>query len=200
SRELEVVLQGYNKLNDVLMELCFLHQQQKGASTQPHFRNDDTFQEFITLQDSFKYNLVNIIITNLSHLGSGDPLPSALKIQSILLALRSTQGVLLLHPPSRDVFNIPANLQLILDLLVPQEAGAESNPQILLESLVVLIHILVKNRNNFRNFEMLQGPKVIIDLLFMQKSDKQTAKKEEYINIKFKIIEFLIFYLVDEKK
>ena len=65
-------------------------------------KKDPAFSEFCKLQDGFQWNLAMRLVTCLEHLmGKGSSGGNDLLI---VLALDLMQGVLLLHPPSRELF------------------------------------------------------------------------------------------------
>lgn len=159
--------------------------------------------QFIALQDDFQYNVALSLVRCYEKVGEidgnyrdGDPdkgedtsngeretkdsvRPAILTINRLL------QGLLLLHPKSRGLFRRGNNMRVILRLL------DESTSAIMTISLITtLIHVLLKDLGNFRVFEREGGCASVIRKM------KTASDDEDRVN--YKVIEFLIFYLVDE--
>lgn len=102
----------------------------------------------------------------------------------IISTLDLTQGVLLLHPPSRTLFAREIYMNLLLDLLDPVNC-----PAIQSSTLLVLVTALLDNPASTRTFESVDGL-LTITSLFKQRG---TARE-----VKLKLVEFLYFYLMPE--
>ena len=126
----------------------------------------------------------------------------------ILSALDLTQGVLLLHPPSKALFSREQNMnvslivcgtpiqcranmtdmcqkpQLLLDLLEPINC-----PAIQSATLLTLVVALIDTPNNTRAFEGLDGLLTVTSLF----KSRSTSRE-----VKLKLVEFLYFYLMPE--
>ncbi|KAJ4396248.1 hypothetical protein N0V93_000467 [Gnomoniopsis smithogilvyi] len=144
--------------------------------------DDAAFREFFKLQDGFQWNIATRLIQTLDKLyaksddGSLDLL--------MLSALDSLQGVLLLHPSSRNLFSRVQSMNLLLDLLEPINC-----PAIQSATLLVLVVALLETPRNTRTFEQLDGL-LTVSSIFKSRS---TAR-----DVKFKTMEFLYFYLMPE--
>lgn len=102
----------------------------------------------------------------------------------IISTLDLIQGALLLHPPSRTLFAREIYMNLLLDLLDPINC-----PAIQSTTLLTLVTALLDNPENTRTFEDLDGLLTVTSLF------KQRATSRE---VKFKLVEFLYFYLMPE--
>lgn len=102
----------------------------------------------------------------------------------IISALDLIHGVLLLHPPSRTLFAREIYMNLLLDLLDPINC-----PAIQSATLLALVTALLDNPANTRTFEEVDGLLTVTSLF------KQRATSRE---VKFKLVEFLYFYLMPE--
>lgn len=111
---------------------------------------------------------------------------SDLDTATTLSCLRCLQGLVLLHGASREVFALPGHMEVLVSRLDVAQG------EVAAECLTTLIHVLCRSTANFRQFERLGGPRRLIDMLL--------ALLEEQLLLKFKVLEFLIFYLVDETK
>jgi hypothetical protein len=102
----------------------------------------------------------------------------------ILSALDLLQGVLLLHPPSRCLFNREIYMNLILDLL-----DSANPPKIQSQALLVLVAALLDAPINTRMFESIDGLLTVTSLF----KSRSTTKE-----VKMRSLEFLYFYLMAE--
>ncbi|KAK5937043.1 hypothetical protein PMZ80_010792 [Knufia obscura] len=143
---------------------------------------DPAYREFFKLQQSFQWNVCMRLISCLERLlgkesnGTNDLL--------VIQTLELIQGVLLLHPPSRELFAREIYMNLFLDLLDPQNC-----PAIQSSTLLALVTSLLDQPLNTRTFETLDGLLVITSL-----SKSRTTSRE----VKMKLVEFLYFYLMPE--
>jgi hypothetical protein len=102
----------------------------------------------------------------------------------ILSALDLLQGVLLLHPPSRCLFNREIYMNLILDLL-----DSANPPKIQSQALLVLVAALLDAPINTRMFESIDGLLTVTSLF----KSRSTTKE-----VRMRSLEFLYFYLMAE--
>ena len=114
-------------------------------------------------------------------MGMGNPSQTDLLILS---ALDLLQGILLLHPPSRCLFNREIYMNLLLDLL-----DSSNPPKIQSHALLVLVTALLDCPRNTRTFEDIDGLLTITSLF----KSRGTSK-----DVKMRTLEFLYFYLMPE--
>lgn len=165
---------GITKLDQLLFQLLPQITNKAPATSLP---------QFIQLQDSFEYNIALYLIKYYKDVHSDE---------ETLTSNRLLQGLLLIHPKSRAIFHRGANMKLILLLL-------ENTNSLKLEISFIstLIHILLKDLKNFRVFEQQNGCSILIRKFNLNLLE-ETTKVKTTQNLNYKIIEFLIFYLVDE--
>ncbi|KAI5968846.1 hypothetical protein CANMA_002020 [Candida margitis] len=158
-------------------------------------------EELIKLQDSFGYNLTTRLVKlyNLE-----------LSIKDIALLNGNLQVLLLLHPKSKTVFNCDRNMSGILDVLNKYKG----DKFVIISTITTLIHILLKDYNNYRSFERGFGCPLLIQHITLDTIDDITVddapqsssgsshkanmlySEEQLLN--FKIIEFLMLYMSEE--
>lgn len=114
-------------------------------------------------------------------MGMGNPSDTDL---IILAALELLQGVLLLHPPSKCLFNRETYMNLLLDLL-----DSSNPPKIQSQTLLVLVACLLDCPRNTRTFEAIDGLLTVTSLF----KSRSTTK-----DVKMRSLEFLYFYLMPE--
>lgn len=114
-------------------------------------------------------------------MGMGNPSQTDLLIVS---ALDLLQGILLLHPPSRSLFNREIYMNLLLDLL-----DSSNPPKIQSQALLVLVTALLDCPRNTRTFEDIDGLLTVTSLF----KSRGTSKE-----VKMRTLEFLYFYLMPE--
>lgn len=166
-------------------------------------KDDPAFREFFKLQEGFQWNVAMRLISTLERLmGKGSNGQNDLLI---IATLDLIQGVMLLHPPSRELFRreIYMNvrpcklrrcsswmepngllLQLLLDLLDPSNC-----PAIQCSTLLTLVSALLSNPANTRTFETLDGLLTVTSLFKLRSTSRE---------VKLKLVEFLYFYLMPE--
>ncbi|KAM3538094.1 hypothetical protein ARSEF1564_008996 [Beauveria bassiana] len=143
---------------------------------------DPAFREFFKLQEGFEWNVGLRLISTLDRLmakgsdGQNDLL--------ILSALDLLQGAMLLHPPSKGLFQREQNMNLLLDLLEPFNC-----PAIQSATLLTLVVALIEMPKNTRVFEGLDGLLTVTSLF----KSRSTSRE-----VKLKLVEFLYFYLMPE--
>ncbi|KAI0009825.1 putative cell division control protein [Xylariaceae sp. FL0662B] len=152
------------------------------AKSLSEITEDPAFYEFFKLQEGFEWNVAMRLVNTLDRLlargadGSNDLL--------ILSALDLTQGVMLLHPPSKALFSREMHMNLLLDLLEPDFC-----PAIQSATVVTLVTALLDAPQNTRTFENLDGLLTITSLF----RNRSTSR-----DVKLKLVEFLYFYLMPE--
>ncbi|KAI1820192.1 putative cell division control protein [Xylaria intraflava] len=153
-----------------------------GPKTLGELTEDPAFYEFFKLQEGFEWNVAVRLVNTLDRLlakggdGSNDLL--------ILNALDLTQGVMLLHPPSKALFSREMYMNLLLDLIEPDFC-----PAIQSATLLTLVTALIDTPQNTRTFENLDGLLAVTSLF----RSRGTSR-----DVKLKLIEFLYFYLMPE--
>ena len=103
----------------------------------------------------------------------------------LISTLDLLQGVLLIHPPSRNLFAREIYMNLLLDLLDPT-----SCPAIQSSTLLVLVTAQLERPANVRCFERVDGLLAVTSLF------KNGGTGRE---VKMKVVEFFYFYLMPEK-
>jgi len=111
--------------------------------------------------------------------------PSQTTNALILATLDTLQGLLLLHPPSRTLFNREDYMNLLLDLLDPSNNPPANQSQ----ALLVLVTSLLDCPANTRTFEEVDGLLTVTSLF----KSRSTVKE-----VKMRTLEFLYFYLMPE--
>lgn len=114
-------------------------------------------------------------------MGMGNPDDTDLLI---LAALDLLQGILLLHPPSKCLFDRATYMNLLLDLL-----DANNPPKMQSQTLLVLVAALLDCPRNTRTFESIDGLLTVTSLF----KSRSTTKE-----VKMRSLEFLYFYLMPE--
>ncbi|ATY66891.1 cell division control 14 [Cordyceps militaris] len=143
---------------------------------------DPAFCEFFKLQEGFEWNVGLRLISTLDRLmakgsdGQNDLL--------ILSALDLLHGAMLLHPPTKGLFQREQNMNLLLDLLEPFNC-----PAIQSATLLTLVVALIQVPANTRVFEGLDGLLTVTSLF----KSRSTSRE-----VKLKLVEFLYFYLMPE--
>lgn len=149
--------------------------------------DDLVFGEFLTLQNNFQLNIATGIVFCLNQFDvKGHNKSNIYPQEFIILAHKVLQGVLLLHPDSRDLFFRDANMKLLLSFLVNYKYYS---PSVQTSTIQTIVCCLVRSVKNLRKFEKLNGIEIICNLF-----NKKSTLKE----VKLKILEFLFFYLIPE--
>ncbi|KAL2264704.1 hypothetical protein VTJ83DRAFT_7214 [Remersonia thermophila] len=143
---------------------------------------DPAFREFFKLQEGFEWNIAQRLLTTLDWLvvRGGDGQYDLL----IVHALDLIQGVLLLHPPSKALLSRSVYMNLLLDLLEPINC-----PAIQSATVITLVVALNGHPRNTRVFEQLDGLLTVTSLF----KSRETGR-----DVKFRLTEFLYFYLTPE--
>lgn len=182
----------------------------------PNNAKTEDLTNLINLQNSLGFNITNALLEVYLYLIND----INIDIDLILTTNRLLQGLLLIHPDSRKIFNRLKNMRLVLSFLELPNNESESgkvlesdlsskhvNIEITISFMSLLIHILLKSLKNFRVFEENEGCSIIIKKLKLTASltnpqtNTGTNVPNKVLNqqdLNFKIIEFLIFYLIDE--
>ena len=129
---------------------------------QRHIKQNRDLQQLIQfqiLQDNFQYNLLQYLLPIYDKY--------ELTLNDYLLSNQIIQGILLIHPNSKRIFSINHhNMKIILDLLDGcnntnnnnnNKDSANDNMKLSISLISTLIHILLKNYDNYRIFEDLNG-------------------------------------------
>ncbi|KAK4657735.1 hypothetical protein QC762_200590 [Podospora pseudocomata] len=186
------IKKGLRQVEGLLAQICLAGQcspKKQGENQQQPPRRmladlspDPAFREFFKLQEGFEWNVAQRLLTTLDWLvvrggdGSYDML--------IVNALDLIQGVLLLHPPSRVLFQRSVHMNLLLDLLEPI-----NSPAIQCATIITLVVALLDMPQNIRVFEALDGLLTVTSLF----KSRETGRE-----VKFRLTEFLYFYLTPE--
>ncbi|CAH6719479.1 hypothetical protein CLIB1444_02S09472 [[Candida] jaroonii] len=154
--------------------------------------------KFLKLQDNFQFNITQHLVkcNDLIYENIDD-----ISTELIIRYTRSLQGILLIHPSSRTIFN--SNIQMTKVLKFIELDNSKYPFEINISFISLLLHILLKDLKNFRTFETCNGCSIIIKKLnlsdFQLKNPSKNSKSDQQV-LNFKIIEFLIFYLNEEDK
>lgn len=140
------------------------------------------FGEFITLQNTFGYNVASVLMSLLFRFRHDD----SYDWKIVALTHKVLQGVLLLHSRSRLLLAKEHNMMLLLHYL--KETSTHRH-EIVTSIIQTLVTSMVKNVDSIRLFERVEGLKVMCSIL----TDRGVGKE-----IKIKALEFLFFYLIPE--
>lgn len=193
-RETERFLEDATKVMKSLLPSIIILMKTLNAS------KSSQLSKFISLQDEVLYNFTYPLI---------DVYKSFLKekidtkkAQLLLKGNKLLQGLLLLHPNSRTIFNRKENMKVILGYLDMQlDDCLELATELTVSFITTLIHILLKDLSNFRVFEEVNGCSLVIRKLRLSPSGSNGEFDLSLSqDLNFKIIEFLVLYLVDEKE
>ncbi|QIW95489.1 hypothetical protein AMS68_001007 [Peltaster fructicola] len=196
SKEIPRVRKGLRQIDGLLSQICLAKarspSKRKSSALQDksqlvlrqlhELSADPAFAEFFRIQDSFQWNIASQIISTLEALLS--MISTSHTDIVILSALDVLQGVLLLHPPSRSLFNREPSMNLLLDLL-----DSANPPKIQSQAILVLVTALLDNPRNTRTFEEIDGLLCVTSVF-----KSRTSTKE----VKMRTLEFLYFYLMPE--
>ncbi|KAK4164816.1 cell division protein Cdc14 [Cladorrhinum sp. PSN259] len=177
----QICLSGPSPNNNHRSSQSQLHQQPQ-RKVLSDLSPDPAFREFFKLQEGFEWNVAQRLLTTLDWLvvRGGDGHYDLL----IVNALDLIQGVLLLHPPSKILFSRSVHMNLLLDLLEPI-----NSPVIQSATIITLVVALLDVPQNMRVFEQLDGLLTITSLF----KSRETGRE-----VKFRLTEFLYFYLTPE--
>ncbi|EGV64691.1 hypothetical protein PSN45_005029 [Yamadazyma tenuis] len=193
-------------LNSLLQSMMPSIQAQRTPMTMAPFSANSSSSKlvrFVKLQDNFRFSLVLSIDRYLDWIYDNI---STVDSASIVQLNRLLQGLLLIHSPSRSIFSNTTDMRKILRFV---ELGSPAVPfEVTISFITTLLHILIKNLDNFRVFESCNGCSILIsklkisDLSVPKKSieNNSSMKSANQQMLNFKIIEFLIFYLNDESE
>ncbi|KAK5170422.1 uncharacterized protein LTR77_005010 [Saxophila tyrrhenica] len=198
SRDSSKIRKGLRQIEGLLAQVCLSQPSSRSphkrksshlSSKQPNspkklgeLKSDPAFREFFRIQEGFQWNVASRLVSTLERLmGMGNPSQTDLLIVSTLDLL---QGVLLLHPPSRCLFNREIHMNLLLDLL-----DSFNPPAVQSQAVLVLVAALLDCPRNIRTFENVDGLLTVTSLF----RSRDTAK-----DVRMKTLEFLYFYLMQE--
>ncbi|KAL1842007.1 hypothetical protein VTJ49DRAFT_6173 [Mycothermus thermophilus] len=193
------IKKGLKQVEGLLAQICLSgpspssprkQQQQSPDAARDHparkgladLSGDPAFREFFKLQEGFEWNIAQRLLTTLDWLvvRGGDGQYDLL----IVHALDLIQGVLLLHPPSKALLSRSVYMNLLLDLLEPINC-----PAIQSATVITLVVALNGHPRNTRVFEQLDGLLAVTSLF----KSRDTGR-----DVKFRLTEFLYFYLTPE--
>lgn len=190
------IRKGLKQVEGLLAQICLSPPSPRKASIADPTRDSDSpprkgladlggdpaFREFFKLQEGFEWNIAQRLLATLDWLVArgGDGQYDLL----IVNALDLIQGVLLLHPPSKVLFSRSMHMNLLLDLVEPVNC-----PAIQCATIITLVVALLDAPQNMRAFEQLDGLLTVTSLF---KNDETTRE------VKFRLTEFLYFYLTPE--
>ncbi|RCK54394.1 hypothetical protein Cantr_03983 [Candida viswanathii] len=185
SNELGTISEGLNRLHKLLHSLLpSIKQYLMSTSSLPVPSN---LVQFETLQNNFQYNLTQYLIPIYAY---------DMGVEQYLMCNKLLQGLLLVHPASRRIFNLARNMKVLVDLL-----ESDLDIELTISLISTLIHVLLKDFENYRVFEKLGGCSVLIRHFKLSSFERIRDGEEEFNNnLNFKIIEFLMLYLLDEPK
>lgn len=184
SRSYSQIVEGLNALEPFLLSLAPSVQVSHQTQTA-----DSKLSTFLTLQDSFQFNLILAFLDVYDYLSV---IASEVQPCHVLKANHLVCGLLLTHRDSRKLFERRRNMELILSLI--DKRHPLSTPEACVSFLSLLVHILVKSSYNLRMFEKVQGCKIISQHLHIM--EEANPDLEE---LSLKVVEFYIFYLTDER-
>ncbi|TVY80296.1 Cell division control protein [Lachnellula suecica] len=191
-------LKGLRQIDALLAEVCLSSPAPKSTAekrrsvidpgkeppplkTLGELSSDPGFRAFFMMQDSFEGNIAVRLIALLDKLlGQADSMENE---RLIMKTLELMQGVLLLHPQSRNLFSKDYIMNQLFDLLEPSWCPATQT-----FTIAVLVAALLDSPQNIRNFEENDGLLVITSAL---RSDTTRS-------VKMKLMEFIYFYLMPE--
>ncbi|KAL2130479.1 hypothetical protein VTI74DRAFT_6347 [Chaetomium olivicolor] len=190
------IKKGLKQVEGLLAQICLSgpsSPRKQGAASGPSrdqpsrkrladLSGDPAFREFFKLQEGFEWNIAQRLLNTLDWLvvRGGDGQYDLL----IVNALDLIQGVLLLHPPSKVLFSRSVHMNLLLDLLEPINC-----PAIQSATIITLVVALLDMPQNMRVFEQLDGLLTITSLFKARETGRE---------VKFRLTEFLYFYLTPE--
>ncbi|KAK3301372.1 cell division protein Cdc14 [Chaetomium fimeti] len=190
------IKKGLKQVEGLLAQICLLgpssprkhaadhgrEREQPSRKVLADLSGDPAFREFFKLQEGFEWNIAQRLLTTLDWLvvRGGDGQYDLL----IVNALDLIQGALLLHPASKALFSRSVHMNLLLDLLEPINC-----PAIQSATIITLVVALLDMPQNTRVFEQLDGLLTVTSLF----KSRETGRE-----VKFRLTEFLYFYLTPE--
>lgn len=177
------------------------------------------FGEFRELQDRVEYNISMQLLVLIVRIENGEFAVKADADELVVHILQILQGVLLIHPRSRTCFRGKHNIRLFLRILDPNSPVRPSFLMII-ECVLMLVSLFIRNAQNLRNFEELGGVELICKLIKGEYSDGNGNSSSDddknnnkdghqdkinlsgsvltWHNVRIKSLEFLFFYLIPE--
>ncbi|KAK3069430.1 hypothetical protein LTR53_012235 [Teratosphaeriaceae sp. CCFEE 6253] len=197
SRDTSRIRKGLRQIEGLLAQICLSSSRQSPQKRKTsavsdgekreckqlrEMRKDAAFREFFRLQEGFRWNVASRLIATLERLMG---MHSASQTDLLILStLDLLQGILLLHPPSRSLFNREDYMNLLLDLL-----DSSNPPAVQSQALLVLMTALLDCPANTRTFEAIDGLSTVTSL-FKSRSTTQEVRTRTQ--------EYLYFYLMPE--
>ncbi|KAF1814888.1 cell division control 14, SIN component [Eremomyces bilateralis CBS 781.70] len=198
SKDAQKISKGLRQIKGFLEQICLSPSSSSSPSKRPtvptssdapsHEKSlvslggDPAFRAFFRLQERFEWNVATRLVACLERLlGMGTSAETDLLILSSLTLL---QGCLLLHPPSRSIFEEEIYLNLLLDLLDPLNPASTQST-----TLQVLMSALLYSPRAARSFERTDGLATAASLYKSRSTSPHVRKC---------VAEFLYFYLLDE--
>lgn len=196
---------GLHELNELLRSMLPMIEDKRRLMTinNTSNRHSSTLYRFTKLQDNFRYNITLNMVKYLEWIYEHI---DELDVQLVVLYNRLLQGLLLIHSQSRSIFSNTKEITQLLKFI--EKDNSQFPYEITISFITTLLHVLLKNLDNFRIFEECKGCSIIIrklkisDFSVPEKSidnKSHTSKSGSQQMLNFKIIEFLIFYLSDEE-
>lgn len=166
---------------------------------------DRGLEEFRGLQDRAEYNLATQLLLLLVRVANGEFAVKTEADELVVRVLQILQGVLLIHPRSRTCFRGKHNIRLLIDLLDPQ-SRVQPSFLVIIECVLMLVSLFIRNAENLRNFEDLRGVELICKLIKGDYSDGDAPAPVPppatatltWHSVRIKSLEFLFFYLIPE--
>ena len=156
--------------------------------TLPH---DAAYTTFHKLQTHITYNIPTHLLSVLNSLLSTKSHPQSVIHPLIAQTLDLLLGLLLLHPPSRSMFQRRGNMDLLLDLLDPEDMPGA----VLCGSVRILTVSLLGEAQVTRVFEEAGGLETLGSLL---RAIDRSASGKDAQEVKSAVQDFLALYLSPE--
>lgn len=194
-----------NNLNTVNSDIFEINNKDNKDNNNNNKSKKVKFKIFNELQNDINYNICNQLlklIIRIENFEIDNKIIKKKEIDELMIKiLQILQGILLIHPNSRNIFKGKFNIKLLINLLNPK-SDFKPNFIIIIETVLLLVSLFIRNCENLRNFEELNGIKLICELI---KGDyeniTQTGDENQlnnWQNIRIKSLEFLFFYLIPE--
>ncbi|KAG0686646.1 hypothetical protein C6P40_003637 [Pichia californica] len=210
-------------MNSDLFEISNSNSNSNSNSKKTSSNNFNKFDDFIFLQEDISFNISNqflkllIRIENFEFPNDEDEKKVEIIIIQILQIL---QGILLIHPNSRNIFKGKYNMTIMIKLLNPK-SNMRPNFLMIIECVLMLVSLFIRNCENLRNFEELKGIELICGLIKGEYEEDEGDEKDDdnngsnnnnnnnnnndeqenqltWQNVRIKSLEFLFFYLIPE--
>lgn len=177
-------------------------------------KENPIFNEFVKLQDKVNYN-ITIQMINLINRLETEEFDNVKSNKLIIRCLQILQGTLLIHPESRNCFRGKHDIKLLINILNPK-SKIRTNSIMIIECVLMLVSLFIRNTENLRNFEQLDGIELICKLVKGEnkfndyedededdnegknENDEYNDNETMWQNVRMKSLEFLFFYLIPE--